>query len=465
MRKKPLIICSSVDIVIALIVATFAWGRLRGPDAVQARAMARLNAVQPPAGMRNAWPSLWLINYAVPPNQTASVYAHDRQRMQTWIAARMHGSFKPFVSSADGQYRKLPAVSAKQHAVLCQPWRPSGCLAYVRAHTKAVAAVVASQSPRLARFQAMRHDNALWDTLPVSTNAPVPPLVPLQGLWMSSAALTFVRGQHERALTSLCINARMLRHLHAHTNSMLMAMVIGRWMQANESLLTNMLQATPSGQMLPASCHQAFAPVARVDVNPCPAMQRRYATMRHLALRAYLDQRRPAWLDWLYFDRHKNIGTMIAPTFVWPCTQAVRNAMFADRPVDAYDAPQAQYGALDIFTNWDGVQAAEATTWPLPFARYLKRNENYAASLRLTAWLIHMHATHAAAVNWALALRQARPELMQAGDRSFTLTADGRHIRMTCYLASDDHDALVLALPLPSTPATASKPAPGSVTP
>lgn len=441
MRQALRVAAGITGALLLLLIGAFAWGRLRPPTPAQAEALKLLQMPAAPAGA-NAWPVLWLLDYDIPADQLAVAYARERAQLQAWLARPEPHDMDSYPWLAAQNFAKRPPLSADDNALLCQP-RSDDCLAKAREHAAPLRALLTRQAARLAALQGLAADAVLWDDLPIHIATPFPAFGAAMKLQLSAPALAFTEGQPAQALAALCQQATSVRRLHAHTNSLVGAMVGVAWMDGIERELAGMLAALPADQAVPAACAQAFAPVAPRDVDLCAPMQREYA-VSNTALAVADPARQPDWLRragmWSLFSPALT-QRLAAPSYAHACQAEVRAAQLADRALPL--PPPLRYDLVDRVTNIIGVILAQIAG--PAYDQYAIRNQDYAAGLRLTAWLLaHRADTHGAAA-WQQRLQQALPSLQQGGDRQFSVDPDGRHVRMQ---RRAKHHGTPLLLPL-----------------
>ncbi len=443
MRRTVLVLAGLAGLFALAFIAAFAWGRLRGPGPVRARAMALLQQDLEPDTGHNAWPALWLIDYAVPADRVDAVYARDVKRLRARLQAGAKSPHDPFTTSAEGNFARLPPIDPEARTLLCRLDR-GHCLEHAQRHAPALRRLLAGQQARLARYRALHNDRMLWNLMPASAGTPLPPFQPLQRTWLSATALAFLDGHETRAVASVCTNARMVRRLHAHTNSLIAAMVTANWMAADERLLAAMLGHLPAGSPLPASCRQAYAPVTVSDIDLCAPMQRVHHGMSRGVLEAVEQDTSPR--IWLYLDRDKGIRYLIAPFYAWGCRDATHERMLDDMKMDEYDLPATHPDFFDRLSNHMATIWASAATTGTNMADCMNHDEDYAAGLRLMALILRRYRDATPGGDRDGLERQLR-QLRGKGTRSFNVTADGQHVRMTLYGRHPGREALVLALP------------------
>lgn len=436
----------TIGALLIVLIASFAWGRLRPPTETQAQALALLKPVPPPAGAINAWPTLWLLDYDVPADQIDAVYAQEREHLLAWVQ-QFPQKGPPAVSYAKWaaqHFPKLPEFGAVDQGKLCR-LQDSDCLNKVRENVKPVRELLTRQSGRLTRLRAIPVDAILWDDTTSTLYTPYPALGAFENLQLTAAALNFVDGQHAQALAQVCSNALTARHLHAHTNSLLGAMVANSWMDPIERLLADMLSELPADQAIPADCAAAFAPVTRADVSMCAPMQREYqfvqSGMATVDPAKYSGQLR--YFMKLIVDT-QGMHRLNAPTYAWACQPTLIASMLGDHSLNSAQWPGVRYDVFDTVSNAMGLILARMAK--PDYAGYLNRNEDYAAGLRAMGWLLANRATATTADAWRQRLATARSALQQAGSRDFELDSVGHHLLMPYIEKRPHHETLVLPL-------------------
>jgi hypothetical protein len=413
-----------VAVVLIAYAVVLAWGRLRGPSEVQAKALTLVHQDLRPTKGRNAFPALWLADYDVPIDQVDAVYAKDRQRMPTWLARLPRDGSMPdqFVDSAAAQYAKLPALTVANKAMTCGA-RDDDCLAKVSEHRDALRAMLLRQQIRLHHGEAIGDYDYEWNDLPPNIYA-LPPYGSEHNLWRTAAALNFVDGRQALALNQICMNALAMRRMHAHNNTLIGTMVAGSRLQSAANLFVHMLSELPPEQALPDTCATAFTAVAMEDVDLCASMQWEF---RFFFESDQMDGEAQAhWWDALLFAK---TGTrrQAASRFAWVCSDAARVKLMGDHRFKEQDLPQT----ADFF---DWVSNPEGSTvvripWP-SYMGYMHRQQDTAATLRLVATVLWLRQTHGDGRTREDRLAH-RPAWMDVDkDRQLKVAADGRSIHM-----------------------------------
>lgn len=435
----------TVGALLIVLDVSFAWGRLRPPTEVQVQALELMKPVPPSTGAPNAWSSFWLLDYDVPVADVEAVYAQERVRLDTW-AKQLPQNTAPVTSYPKWvaqHFPKLPEFNAADREKLCRMQDPD-CLAKVRANVRPLRELLARQSGRLTRLRAIPTDAVLWDQTPTTPHTPLPAFEAANP-WFTAAALDFSDGRQLQALAQVCRGARTVRHMHAHTNSLIGAMVTARWMGQIEQLLAGMSSELPADQPLPADCTKAFAPVIRADVNMCASMQREYQfgqagimTVDPARQRGLVRLRMRLLVD------TEGVRRLIAPRYAWPCQSNVVDNMLDDQPLSSTQSPDVRYDFFDAVSNPLGLRMARL---PIPdYASYLNRNEDYAAGLRAMAWLLTNRGTATTPDDWRRQLATALPALQQRGRRDVELDPPGERLIVPYSEQRPHHLALVLQL-------------------
>ncbi|WEN15564.1 hypothetical protein PY254_02480 [Rhodanobacter sp. AS-Z3] len=435
----------TLGLLLLVLIASFAWGRLRPPTSAQAQALSLLKPAAPPVAAFNAWATVWLLDYDIPADQIDAVYAQERQHALDW-AQRLQNQppTANYQKEAAQHFPKRPEFTAADRQTLCRR-QDRDCLSKVRANLQPLRELLARQSARLSRLRAIPTDAILWDETTSRPDIPFPDFGAYENLQLTAAALDFVDGQHTQALAQVCSNALTVRNLHAHTNSLVGAMVANSWMDSIEPLLAGMLTELPADQPIPADCAAAFAPVTRADVSLCAPMQREYQLVQggFAIIDPAQSRGRLRVLMHLLVDIDST-RRLIAPVYGWACQPAVIDSMLDDRPLNGAQRPQVRYDAFDEVSNRIGLSLARITQ--PDSANYMNRNEDYAAGLRAMGWLLANRAAARTPVDWRQQFAQARADLQQGGSRDFQLDPAAARLIVPQLKARPDQPSLILPL-------------------
>jgi hypothetical protein len=166
-----------------LLVATFAYYRLRGPTTEQQTALALLRKDYRPAHGVNAFPLLFYLDYDVPEDQLDARMAAEIPKVRQWLEA---DPFSNIDYKTDAPL--LPRLSQKEQAALCG-FDGKGCLAKVASHPAAVRATLATHSVMAERVQAFERTNFYWSKFPANPFISIKYNPEWARLWLSALAL------------------------------------------------------------------------------------------------------------------------------------------------------------------------------------------------------------------------------------------------------------------------------------
>jgi hypothetical protein len=410
-----------VGLVVAL-VAAFAWGRLRPPTPEQEKALAALQADSKPPQGRNAYPSLWFVDFDVPADQLDAAYAKDHQRVLAW-----QSNFKPGTVSTDpiptprADFPSLPKMSQADRDVLCK-WREADCLDKVRAHRDGVNEVLARHRQRLVRDEALSGFDHVWAGMPLNPVASIPAFSASMGLWQTAIAATFLDGQPVQAMDAACTQVATMRRLHANSNTLISTLIFAARLRGAVQLFVQLLAAFPVDEPLPASCAAAFVPVTQADVDLCPSIRAEFTLVGSPAIFGKQEH----WYENLSVSA-KATQRMLAPRYSALCDASLPQRLLSDERV-AITTAQPGFDIFDLVSNSAGTLLSRI---PGPaFDPYLARQQDVVASLRMGALMLWLRETH----DHDSPLQQrlaARPAWMHfADDRHVEVTADGKSLHM-----------------------------------
>jgi len=288
----------------------------------------------------------------------------------------------------------------------------------------------------------------LWNDMPAVTAAPGLDLGDVQALWLTAAASDFVEGRQQEGLAQACTSALTMRRLHVGTNDALGSVITVRWAVEAGGLAMDMLAQMPGDAPVPAICATAFAPPTDADVNFCEvsrAMWRgSFGSVDNFPVVGHGATGGASWL--LSRDQTRRLA---APAFVAACKADVRAAELADTRLDDALQPQPKPDFFDRIGNVQGVDLAVAG---VPnFVPYLRRNQDYAATLRMfgtALWLRTLKGDYR-----TLASRvAARPAILNPpGSRPIKAGPDGISLEMDLYAPADGEHKTTVPLPVPAS--------------
>lgn len=440
-------IAGAVFLLLLLAAGLAAWGRFRAPSATERDALELLRLDSTPLPAKNAWRALWLLDYVIPAGEREAAYEQDLAQLRDRAAAAHAGNPVPaFTKAAENRYPALPKLTDDDRAAICRP--VSQCLARVRTHPEATRLVLTRHAERVAAIAGLAGMDYLWNDMPPVTAAPGLDLGDVQALWLTAAASDFVEGRQQEGLAQACTSALTMRRLHVGTNDALGSVITVRWAVEAGSLAMDMLAQMPGDAPVPAICATAFAPPTDADVNFCEvsrAMWRgSFGSVDNFPVVGHGATGGASWL--LSRDQTRRLA---APAFVAACKADVRAAELADTRLDDALQPQPKPDFFDRIGNVQGVDLAVAG---VPnFVPYLRRNQDYAATLRMfgtALWLRTLKGDYR-----TLASRvAARPAILNPpGSRPIKAGPDGISLEMDLYAPADGEHKTTVPLPVPAS--------------
>jgi hypothetical protein len=435
-------------VLLIVLIALVAWGRLRDASGAARDDLQMLGVDSTPLPAANAWHTLWLLGYVIPAKEKPATYAADLATARARLADARNGrALAPFTKAADSQYGALPRLTSDDDAALCKPI--TNCLARVRTHPEATRLTVTRHAERLAQVRLLVNDTYLWNDMPVVPGLPTPDFDDVQTLWLTSAAIDFAEGKQADAVAATCTSALTMRRLHAGGNDLLGTLVAARWATDASLLLLDMVSEMPADAVLPPVCQQAFAPPTVADVSLCEAVRFNWrATLGSaidfpefggggLAARA-----RP------FLVSRPQTRRLAAPSYAFACNSATLARQLGDERLPDAAQPKPDPDLVDELANPWGVDVARVTV--PDFVPYLRRTEDFAATLRLVATALWLRDQRGDLRTLAtrLAMRPAALRTLQG--RDIKAGPDGISLRMPLYVAANG--ASELSVPLPISP-------------
>lgn len=411
----------AVGALLVVLMAAFAWGRLRPPTPAQDRALALLNQDLKPASGRNANAWLWFMGFDMPADKVDAAYAQQRQRMLAWAESHQAGDAAVTPPEIQADFPRLPSMSSSERDALCKP-RDADCLDKVRDHRDAVLALLARHEKLLGRDRALGGFDYLWSDMPAGPLTPVPPFATGMGLWQTEIAADFVGGHQAQAMEAACTQVAAMRRLHAHANSLVGTLVFAARLRGGVRLFSELLKEFPANEPLPPTCAAAFAPVTAEDVDMCPSMQAEFA----LVASPQLFGRPEHWYENLSWSG-VHTQRLLAASYGAMCEPRLTQRLLVDEHVDlAKDPPR-----VDLFDAVSNSAGTILSRIPGPaFDAYLARQQDTAASLRMGALLIWMRDTPRDGTSPAQRYAQRPAWIHFAQSRRVGLSVDGHSLTM-----------------------------------
>jgi len=427
MRTTTNVVLWALAALLVAWIVVAASGVLPQPTRAQVEALALLRA--PPeraVGANNAFGWFWLLPYDIPAAEQDDV-------LKTDVAAftRTAGG-APRISSAEGRYARSWPKEALA-GLVCG--RPAGCLDAVRADPAAVRTALAAMAPLRERLQGLAEFDHLATPFTPTYDLPLPEFSAVGTLQLTSAALRFVDGDAEGALTQLCTDLSLWRRLKGRSDSLVFEMVDLAWLDGGIRLPQDMRAALPTAHPLPPACATTFAPLQPGERHSCDVYRQEFAMVASALTSDDVWPDR-SWIERqaapLLFNRDATLA-LVATQYAAACR--------GDAAVDTRCRLSEQ-----IF-NPIGCALASlgGPDWPV----YRQREEDTAAALALLPYIdwLARQADPAA----AFASGEARPALPQRVD-----FADNAVVLSLA--APRSGEAATWLLPLPGSRTTTSDP-------
>lgn len=407
MAKRALAVLVGLFAAYALLL----WGEWLPPvpaENRQALALMR-QAPERATGERNAFARLWLIQQDVPEAEIESVAEAD------WAAYR--------AQEASGPVPDFRAPSTETHPPqriepdqFC-PRAPAPCLALVRADPERARRNLDQHRGFLQRALGLRETDHARYPLQASWYSPIPPLQHLGPVMAMDAALRFVDGDVDAALSDVCSNLSTWRRLRSRTNMLIVDMV-GIAFAANQAvLLAEMLAELPAEHPLPASCDQALAPQGAEEFDQCDTWRGEFALSERFLAEP------EAWTVAQIMGREQDWRDRFAPLLVNGRSTVASVARDFARlcPAMAELAPH-EPGLLDRVFNPGGVWLWQVGR--TNFAHYGRRADDFATllqALRTVVWL--------RGKSDAVAAFQERPTILATPRHLIEIDVDAAELR------------------------------------
>lgn len=434
-------------IVVVALIAAIAWGRLRDASGPARNDLQMLGVDSTPLPAANAWHTLWLLGYVIPPNEAAAAYAADLATARARLAASRNGTnLPPFTKAAESKYAALPRLTPDDDAALCKPI--ANCLARIRTHPDATRLAVTRHAERLAQVKTLADDTYLWNDMPAVPGLPTPDFDDVQTLWLTSAAIDFAEGHQADAVAATCTSALAMRRLHAGGNDLLGTLVAARWATDASILLLDMVSEMPADAVLPPVCQQAFAPPTTADVSLCEAVRFTWRATLGSAVDfpvvggggGLAARLRPALVSRVQTRR------LAAPSYAFACNTATLASQLADQRLPDTVQPRPDPDLVDELANPWGVDVARVTV--PDFVSYLRRTEDFAATLRLVATALWLRDQRGDLRTLATRLAMRPAALRTPEGRDIKAGPDGISLRMPLYVPAGGVGELSVPLPI-----------------
>lgn len=421
----------SMGVLVALLLVAAVWAtsRLMPMPAEQRQALALLRQA-PPAGERNAFDALWLLDFdGIPDATRAALIDEDGQRIAMLAAQPVDEAVPPsaMVRSAQGRYPQVPELDLP-----CR-WNSDDCLGQLRRDPASAEAALQGQQALLARIAALSGYDHYRNRFVPDARVPLPAWQLLQRP-LAAHALAHVQGRSDEALAGLCNDTRTAKMLMSRSDTLVSSVLGAAMIQGNVRLLGDVLAELPMDHALPAACDGVFVAAMPAALSLCPAMRGEF----ELVTRDVAEMDQPmAWLAW---DREKSAGLQ-ALAMQDACTTRAAEALAADLPLKVERKVRSSW-RLECVANVIG--CIHGSIAAPAYDGFGLRLQDAGAGLRLAEGLLWLRANPGTDAVAALA---AMPATLRDGARPLQLSADGRYLQVATYSQRKNSAPLRVRLP------------------
>jgi hypothetical protein len=440
----------ALALLVALVLWTAgaAWMRSRGPDPLQAQALATLEAPTPPLPPgANAADAMRLLKHDVPFERRAGLAVALREFEEADAKRAQRGGKETLADPRDA----FPARPAIEDAPgLCHlPLTEHDCLATVRADPAATTAILEHHASSLRDTLALADYGGYRHERTPSIYMATPMLPGTQRLVLTHFAHRFATGDVDGALAGTCRDLAGWRRLSADNDSLLAALVTTTYATHDALLLARFVAELPAGHDLPASCADALAPTTAAELDLCPAIRSEFAMVNSLVPSEPPPGISPADRLMLHAVSTDRMRALLAPHYAAYCGGNAMALAVADKAQKAPDHQAWLCGSVERLLDPVDCTLAEVAHGT-SFGRYIDRRTDLAATLALLRTIAWLRATDADPRPRADRLA-ARPESLGLR-REATLAADGLSVSIP---RLDQRDGATITLPLPLMPVAA----------
>lgn len=417
--------------VAALAMTLWATSRLQGPTDAQDAALATMRNMQPLEG-RNAFGALWLMPYAVPPDQQDAILSKDFDRQGLAHAAGSSEAELTEHLQASSAGARFPdqSPSVEDFGLFCGGM--DACLQKVAAAPDTYRSLLERHRALLDRAETLQEYRSIRQPLQgAETRFP-----PYQygKLPATRYALQFVEGHPLEAFDGVCRGTATWRRLGANSDT-LIARMIGVAYSADVyvRLFAEMLAQTPRNFRLPASCAEAFMAPAGKEIEFCQTMRGEFAfftsTVRMTDVGMMSEvSKLERWLLPLLFDEEMAEADY-AESLAYYCSDEAAQAMAEDRPLVS---PKVDRGWLRFQCIGNSMGCRLAAMSESGLDTYADRVEDSNASFRLIALILALRAGDTDAHAFAGKIESAAAEVGNPL-REIGVSPDGHALRIRNY--------------------------------
>lgn len=199
----------------------------------------------------NGFAALYSLGYNLTPAQQRQVLAEDAKRFAA-------SSRSPRWTSSLNQVAPLPG-DLNHNPAACRAKDLPGCLAYVRAHNKAVGVELSANKTRIDQAQALVAFDHFQSPFADRLDRPIASYYAIHWLPVR-AAHQFASGDRAAGLATTCDAIRIGRSLLSGSDHLVGSMVGASAVARGSAVLAEMMAELPREEALPPSCDHALSP-------------------------------------------------------------------------------------------------------------------------------------------------------------------------------------------------------------
>lgn len=439
--------------LLAVYLALFTYGRLRGPTPEQAKALALLSEKPVFDPSTDAEAYIWLLEYDVPKELEAQITARDIAR---YNALEDMQAIIDFKSEAEGRYPRLD-MAPKELGEFCHEGADKPCMQQVAEQHEGVKQILAKHAKALEKAQRIRDYRSHYTGFEMHIAGMLPEYQPGQSLLKTHYAVRFLEGDRFGAIDEVCRDLQAWRSIGANSDTLIAALVGQAYARQRLGLLAEMLNASPATQALPDSCHQAIAMGDLQERLICRAMQgeARYTENLDMELfkerpdQNFADQASRRLSPLLFSSELTDRGLSLTRSF--PCSEKAREYALSDKAVQSLtDAATAhRCDVVDWTANPMGcvIGQIDPNSSSNYFSQYMDRRLDFAAQLEAARIMLWLREQPSAGADIATRFA-ARPKDMREFDKRIALSEDAKVIVVRLHAPRKDDEKQGWRLPI-----------------
>ena len=256
-----------VVLALYLLVLWAEWFPLSTPAGK--KAVTIMSAPLPPiAADKNAFGEIWLFAYDIPDAEKAKVMTADIN-----YYSKFHDDMK-YGSAADGKYPKFE----DSEDLLCKP-KQQDCIEKIRSNPEKYKQFFAKHEKLVNKANALTRFKISRSEFSPNVFTPIPNFGEPFNWQLTTASYWHVQGKQAEAIDLACRSAISWRSMAENSHGLIDQMVGQSFYSSVSLLLSELLSETPKETTLPASCAEAYRPVATAKFPICHSMKIEFQTL------------------------------------------------------------------------------------------------------------------------------------------------------------------------------------------